>query len=113
MALEGYHTADGDPPEWMEDCLHCPLESCINCRNFLGGAMTRPLEGALDSRVFVNTYNQRYQYAAMAKELYIPPRFLLELLHTMKLPYKLKDKRPFLSRRFIYQQPENIRRLFL
>ena len=26
------HHVDEDPPEWIEECMQCPFDECVDCR---------------------------------------------------------------------------------
>ena len=102
-----------DKPEWIEDCINCPLPECIDCRNAQGQSyMEKPLEGCICEETFLREYNSGTMATGMARRLDVPRLFLTELLTSIGLPWRIKEIRPEIMRKDLYALPDRVRALF-
>lgn len=102
-----------DPAEWIQDCIHCPLPDCVDCRAHNNrGWLDRPLGGCIDTTAFLQSYNRGDTIQNMARRVDVPMRFFRPVIEGIGLPWKQYRKRPELDRQYINELPDNVRALF-
>ena len=107
------YTYTEDPEEWIQDCIHCPLPDCVDCRSTAPREwLDRPLRGCIDTEVFIQCYNRRDTLQTIARRVDIPMRFLRPFVEGLGLPWKRYRGRPDLTREYINELPDNARALF-
>ena len=57
-------------------------------------------------------YNTGEKPRTMGIAFGVPTAFIMAVLDQLKLPWRVGEKRPVLSRRMLYQLPEPLRELF-
>lgn len=102
-----------DPEEWIEECLNCPLDECVDCRMSAAAFhCVDSIRGCLPDDKFIRMYNSGEKPRSMGIAFGVPTAFITAVLTQLKLPWRVDDKRPVLSRRMLYQLPEPLRELF-
>ena len=102
-----------DPQEWIDECLNCPLEECVDCR-YQASAYhyVDSIRGCLPDDKFMRMYNTGEKPRTMGIAFSVPTAFIMAVLNQLKLPWRVGEERPVLSRRMLYQLPEPLRELF-
>ena len=89
-----------DPQEWIDECLNCPLEECVDCR-YQASAYhcVESIRGCLPDDKFICMYNTDEKPRTMVIAFNVPTAFIMAGLDQLKLPWRAGEKRPVLSRR--------------
>ena len=107
-----YHV-DEDPPEWIEECMQCPFDECVDSR-YQASAYhcVTSIRGCMQEEKFISMYNSGEKPRTIGIAFGVPTSFVLSVIDVLNLPWKAGKIRPKISRTTMKSLPEKYQFLF-